>query len=163
MFCLAYASVPLYSLFCKVTGYGGTTQTAKALPKTIGNRKITILFNSDIEPKLNWEFKPLQRGMQVTTGESRLAFYYAKNLNKKTITGTATYNVTPNKAGIYFNKIECFCFTEQSLNANEEATFPVSFFIDPEIENDPYMSDVDTITLSYTFFEKPVTNTISSK
>ena len=148
----AYASVPLYRLFCQVTGYGGTTRTAEAAPKKIVDREITVRFNSDVHSKLPWRFEPRQLSMKMKLGEERLAIYSATNQGDETITGTATFNVTPAKAGIYFNKIDCFCFTEQTLEAGKTASLPVSFFIDPDMVNDHNLDDVTTITLSYTFF-----------
>lgn len=159
---LAYASVPLYELFCRVTGYGGTTQTADAAPAEIGERRIKVRFNADTANGMPWRFQPTQREIEVRVGESALAFYVAKNPTEKSIKGTATYNVTPLKAGIYFNKIDCFCFTEQTLTAGQSIDMPVSFFVDPAISEDPNLDDVKTITLSYTFFpmkdqdDKPV-------
>ncbi len=153
MFLLAYASVPLYSLFCKVTGYGGTTQTDLQLPAHPGKKKITVRFNADISPDLDWSFAPDQKQVVALTGEQNLAFYTAKNLSNKPIDGTATYNVTPEAAGIYFNKIQCFCFNQQRLEPGEVIPMAVSFFIDPDIENDPDLKNIDTITLSYTFFK----------
>jgi cytochrome c oxidase assembly protein subunit 11 len=155
MVMLTYASVPLYDLFCRVTGYGGTTQTALQAPDKVYDRVVTIRFNADTNPKLPWDFKPEQIQMKVKVGENHLAFYSATNLDKLPTTGTSVYNVTPHEAGIYFNKIQCFCFEEQLLNPAEKTTFPVSFFIDPDFMNDPNMKNVDTITLSYTFF--PIT------
>ncbi len=152
---LAYASVPLYRLFCQVTGFNGTPQVAAQAPATIGERTITVRFNADTAGGLNWRFKPSERQVVVRVGEQRLAFYQARNLSDRPITGTATFNVTPVKAGAYFAKVDCFCFTEQTLKAGESAEMPVSFFIDPEIVSDPEMDDVTTITLSYTFFEAP--------
>ena len=149
---VAYASVPLYQLFCQVTGYGGTTGTSAAAPGQVGDRVITVRFNSDVNPSLDWRFQPVQNAMDVRVGEQALALYSARNLGAETLTGTATFNVTPAKAGIYFNKIDCFCFTEQTLEAGAEARMPVSFFIDPEILRDRNLDDITTITLSYTFF-----------
>lgn len=153
MFMLAYASVPLYQLFCKVTGTGGTTQVADAAPEKMGERVMKIEFNADTDPNLPWQFKPEQRRVSVTTGEQKLAFFSAENASDKAVKGTATYNVTPAKAGIYFNKVQCFCFNEQVLQPGQKVMMPVSFFVDPEIENDPNLRGVKTITLSYTFFK----------
>ncbi len=149
---LSYASVPLYELFCRVTGYGGTTQTADAAPAEIGERRIKVRFNADTANGMPWRFQPEQRQVEVRVGESALAFYIAHNPTDRDIKGTATYNVTPLKAGIYFNKIDCFCFTEQVLTAGQSIDMPVSFFVDPAISEDPNLDDVKTITLSYTFF-----------
>ena len=148
---LSFASVPLYRLFCQVTGYGGTTRVAESLPAQVGERIVTIRFNSDVHPDLPWAFQPTQRAIQVRVGESGLTFYKARNLAEGATTGVSTFNVTPQKAGIYFNKVQCFCFEEQTLQPGEEMEMGVSFFVDPEIEQDPNLDDVRTITLSYTF------------
>jgi cytochrome c oxidase assembly protein subunit 11 len=152
MMALTYASPSLYRLFCEKTGHGGTTQLAMSRPTRVENRVITIRFNADTHTELPWEFKPLQKEVKVKVGEIGLAFYQAENLFSSPVIGMATYNVTPHKAGIYFNKVECFCFLEQHLEGKQKTDFPVQFFIDPEIVNDPNLDDVDTITLSYTFF-----------
>ena len=149
---LAYASVPLYRLFCQVTGFGGTTQVAEAPPGEIFERRITVRFNADVNPKLPWRFEPVERAVTVHVGEPGLAFYRAENLMDQPISGTATFNVTPLKAGQYFNKVHCFCFDEQSLAAGEAVEMGVSFFIDPAILVDRNLDDVTTVTLSYTFF-----------
>ncbi len=149
---LAYASVPLYELFCQVTGYGGTPQVAAAAPGTFSDKKISIRFDANTNPKLPWKFKASQAEMTVKLGEQNLAFYEAQNLGGKDVTGTAVFNVTPLKAGPYFSKIECFCFTEQTLNAGQRVDMPVQFFVDPEIFIDPDTKDVNTVTLSYTFY-----------
>ena len=153
----AYASVPLYQWFCQATGFGGTTQIATAAPQNILDREITVRFNSDVNSKLSWRFEPEQLSVKVKLGEERLAFYSALNRADESITGTATFNVTPAKAGAYFNKTDCFCFTEQTLEAGRTVRMPVSFFVDPELANDRNLDDITTITLSYTFFrvEKP--------
>jgi len=156
MFLLAFASFPLYNLFCKVTGYGGTPVLAdeEALANlTLGDRTINVRFNSDIMQDVPWSFSPLQKQVRVNTGENKLIFYTAENKSQDAVKGVATYNVTPAKVSEYFNKVHCFCFEEQTLAANEKVEMPVSFYIDPEIENDPNMDDVKTITLSYTFFK----------
>lgn len=149
---LAYASVPLYRLFCQVTGFGGTTQVAEQESATLGSRKLAIQFDANIDSNLPWEFKPLQHEVEVTTGENTLVFYTAKNNSDEPVTGVATFNVTPDKVGSYFNKVQCFCFDEQTLQPGEEVDMPISFFVDPEIEQDKDAQDVKTITLSYTFF-----------
>jgi cytochrome c oxidase assembly protein subunit 11 len=149
---LAYASVPLYELFCRVTGYGGTTQVAEAPATRVLDRVVTVRFNADHHPSLPWRFAPAQREIKLRVGEQGLAYYSAQNLGDTTITGTSTFNVTPQKAGLYFNKIECFCFTKQRLAAGASAELPVTFFIDPEIVKDHNLDDIKTITLSYTFF-----------
>ncbi|MBT4425950.1 MAG: cytochrome c oxidase assembly protein [Rhodospirillaceae bacterium] len=151
---LSFAAVPLYDLFCSVTGFGGTTQTADAAPETIGERTIAVRFNSDVSNDIPWRFKPSQLEVQLHVGEVGLAFYTAKNESDRTILGSATFNVTPLKAGIYFNKVDCFCFEEQVLRPGESAELPVTFFVDPDIVNDRNLDDVTTITLSYTFFNQ---------
>ena len=150
---LAYAAVPLYQLFCQVTGYGGTTQTSAAAPGPAGDRVMTVRFNADTAGGMEWSFHPMQRAVEVRIGEETLAFYEASNTTARRLAGTATFNVTPHKAGPYFDKIDCFCFQEQILAPGERAEMPVSFFIDPAILDDPNLAGMNTITLSYTFFE----------
>jgi cytochrome c oxidase assembly protein subunit 11 len=149
---LTAAAVPLYRLFCQVTGYGGTTQVAEQAPEAIADRTITVRFNADVDPALPWAFAPEQGQMEVRPGEQSLAFYRARNRSERPIVGQAVYNVTPYKAGRYFSKIACFCFEEQVLQPGEEVDMPVSFYVDPAILSDPDTQDVRTITLSYTFF-----------
>ena len=149
---LAFASVPLYELFCRVTGFGGTTQVADAVPEMISERRITVRFNADVSPKLPWDFKPEETSVELRVGEPGLAFYVATNEAARPTTGTANFNVTPDKAGIYFSKVQCFCFEEQELKPGESMRMGVSFFVDPALLDDPGMADVETITLSYTFF-----------
>jgi cytochrome c oxidase assembly protein subunit 11 len=151
---LVYASVPLYRLFCQVTGFGGTTRIAEA-PAQAGERIVTVRFNADVNRDLPWTFRPAQREIRVRVGEEALVFYVARNDTEAAITGTSTFNVTPPKAGLYFNKIECFCFTEQRLLPGQSVDMAVSFFVDPEIVDDPDRDDLKTITLSYTFFRAP--------
>ena len=151
---LSFAAVPLYDLFCSVTGFGGTTQTAEAAPDAIGTRVMAVQFNSDVSHDVPWRFKPSQREVELRVGEVGLAFYSATNESENTILGSATFNVTPLKAGYYFTKVECFCVEEQVLRPGESAELPVTFYIDPEIVNDRDMDDVTTITLSYTFFNQ---------
>ena len=153
---LSFAAVPLYSLFCQVTGYGGTSQTAVAAPGVTSERIITVQFDASTANKMPWVFKPSQREMKVRLGEEHLAFYTAHNPLNRRVLGTATYNVTPHKAGPYFSKIDCFCFTQQILEPGQTIDLPVSFFVDPDILEDPSLDDVRTITLSYTFFEQPL-------
>lgn len=150
---VSFAAVPLYDAFCRVTGYGGTTQRKDVAGVDVLDRVIEIRFDANVSRDLPWRFKPQQASMRLKIGESGLAFYSAENLSGKDITGTASFNVTPQKVGAYFNKIECFCFTEQTLKAGETVHMPVTFFVDPEIENATNLADVKTITLSYTFFE----------
>ena len=150
---LTAASVPLYRLFCQVTGYGGTTQRATSAPDhAVEGRVITVRFDASTAPGLDWEFRPLQAEVRVHPGEERMVAYRAVNHAKTPVTGTATFNVTPAKAGIYFDKLQCFCFTQQHLAPGESADLSVSFFVDPDIASDPATADVDTITLSYTMF-----------
>lgn len=150
---LSYASVPLYRIFCQMTGFGGTTQKAEAAPEKTLPRQMTVRFDASVARHLNWEFAPQQGPQKLKIGEAGLAFFRAKNLSDKPISGTASFNVTPAKAGVYFSKIECFCFTEQLLAAGQEIDMPVQYFIDPAIEDDENMRDVKTITLSYTFHQ----------
>ena len=153
---LAYASVPLYRLFCQVTGYGGTTQRADApagpAAGPVAGKPLEVRFDATVNPELHWSFRPAAQSMRLATGENALAHYVAENLGPEAVTGTATFNVTPARAGLYFNKVECFCFTEQVLLPGQRVDMPVSFFIDPEIASDPDLGDLATITLSYTFF-----------
>ncbi len=149
---LTAAAVPLYRLFCQVTGYGGTTQVAERTPVAVSERTIKVRFNADVDPDLPWRFRPLQREVEVKIGETNLAFYRAKNVSDRPIVGRAMYNVTPFKAGPYFDKIACFCFDQQVLQPGEEVDMPVSYYVDPAILDDPNLRDVKTITLSYTFF-----------
>ncbi len=149
---VAYASVPLYKLFCQITGYGGTPKVAKVAPVQTYNSKIAIRFDANTNPRLPWRFEAAQNQITIKLGEPVLAFYEAENLAKTDVTGTALFNVTPLKAGQYFSKIDCFCFTEQTLLAGQRMHMPVQFFVDPEIHNDPNTKDVTTITLSYTFY-----------
>ena len=149
---MAFAAVPLYDLFCRATGFGGTPQVAEAATKPVGKRVMTVRFNSDVSGDLPWAFTPAQREVEVRLGEEKLVFYRATNRSAQPIVGSATFNVTPAKAGIYFNKIQCFCFTEQLLKPGQSVDMPVTFFVDPDLANDPGMADVTTISLSYTFF-----------
>jgi cytochrome c oxidase assembly protein subunit 11 len=149
---LSFAAVPLYRLFCEATGYSGTTQRAAAPPDTTSDALVTVRFNAETASDLGWEFRPLEDHVTVHPGEERVIAYRAVNRTGETVTGTATFNVTPFKAGIYFNKLQCFCFTKQQLAPGESADLSVSFFVDPDILTDPNTRDVDTITLSYTMF-----------
>ena len=151
---MAYAAVPLYKLFCQVTGYGGTPVVGGAAREAAAGetREITVRFDANVNSALPWRFKPAQRQMTVRVGDTALAYYVARNLSDAPVVGTATFNVTPYKAGPYFSKVDCFCFTEQRLMPGQEMDMPVSFYVDPEIYDDPNTRDVRTITLSYTFF-----------
>ncbi len=152
MVALSFAAVPLYDLFCSVTGYGGTTQRADAESDVILDKMITIDFDANTAKDMPWNFKPVERKVKLRIGETGIAFYEAMNPTDKTVTGTASFNVTPQKVGQYFTKIECFCFTEQTLKPGERVDMPVTFYVDPEIASDPNTLEVETITLSYTFF-----------
>lgn len=152
---LSFAAVPLYDLFCRVTGFGGTTQVAAKMADHVVDRTLTIRFNADVNHGLPWHFRPAQTSMVVKAGEPAQTTFHARNDSNQTLVGTATYNVTPDKAGIFFNKVQCFCFTEQVLKPGESIDMPVYFFVDPAIADDPKMKDVTTITLSYTFFLAP--------
>ena len=149
---LAYASVPLYKLFCQVTGFGGTPQRVAAAPTEISDRTIRVTFTADVAAGLGWKFQPLQRNLELKVGENKLAFYVAENLESKPVTGRATFNVSPEIFGPYFSKIECFCFTEQTLQPGQRIEMPVSFFIDPAVLDDPALKKLNDVTLSYTFF-----------
>lgn len=149
---LTAASVPLYDLFCRVTGFGGTTQVADTVPEARTDRTIRVSFNADRDPELPWRFQPVQRRLEVGLGENHLAFYEAENRSDRPIVGRAVYNVTPHKAGAFFAKVHCFCFEEQLLLPGERVEMPVSFFVDPAILDDLDTADVREITLSYTFF-----------
>lgn len=150
---LSFAAVPLYRIFCQATGYGGTTQRAASAPAQIGERVITVRLNADVATRdLSWDFRPAEPEVKVHVGEDRLVFFKAHNTGSEPSVGVATFNVTPFKAGPYFQKIACFCFSEQALEPNESVDMGVSFFVDPAISKDPNLNDVTTITLSYTFF-----------
>jgi cytochrome c oxidase assembly protein subunit 11 len=149
---LSFASVPLYRLFCQATGLGGTTQRAATAPLRVAGALVTVRFDAETAPDLGWEFHPLQSSVAVHPGEEQKIFYRAVNKTGAPITATATYNVTPAKVGIYFDKLQCFCFSEQYLAPGESAEMVVVFFVDPDILTDPNTRDVRTITLSYTMF-----------
>jgi cytochrome c oxidase assembly protein subunit 11 len=150
---LTAASVPLYRIFCAATGYGGTTQRASAAPDDISKALVTVRFNTEISNDLNWEFRPLVREVRVHPGEQSQVFFRAVNRSSSGITGQAVYNVTPAKSGIYFDKLQCFCFNAQYLAPGESKDMGVVFFVDPDMLKDPDTSDVHTITLSYSMFK----------
>ena len=152
MMMLSFAAVPLYRMFCQITGFGGTTQSSIKLPDKVLDRSVEVSFNADVDPHLHWKFKPSQRSVNVRLGEMMLASYEAENLSDVAVTGMATYNVTPHEAGKYFHKVQCFCFDSQTLPAKTVVSMPISFYIDPEMDKDPQLNDVKFITLSYTFF-----------
>ena len=150
---LSFASVPLYRLFCAATGYGGTTQRASASPQDISKALITVRFDTDISPDLAWEFRPLVSEVKVHPGEQKQVFFRAVNRSNAGIIGRAVYNVTPTKSGIYFDKLQCFCFNEQYLAPGESKDMGVVFFVDPDMLKDPDTSEIHTITLSYSMFK----------
>lgn len=149
---LAFASVPFYRLFCAVTGYGGTTMRSDQLPDHTVERIVTVKFDANTSRSMNWDFRPEKHEEKVKLGQQGLIAFIAKNNDREPTTGTALYNVTPAKVGKYFQKIQCFCFGEQTLKPGEEMHMPVVFFVDPKMNDDPDMEDVKAITLSYTFF-----------
>lgn len=150
---LAWASVPFYNWFCKVTGFGGTTSVSATGSDVILDQTITIRFDATLDRDMLWEFKPMVREMELRIGETGLAFYEAYNPTDRVIAGTASYNVAPYDAGGFFTKIDCFCFTEQVLQPGERVQMPVTFYVDPEITQDRDAKFVKHITLSYTFYE----------
>ena len=152
---LSFASVPLYRMFCQATGFGGTTQRATAAPGRVGDTLVTVRFDATTAAELGWDFHPLESAVRVHPGEQREVFFRAVNRTSETVTGTATFNVTPTKTGIYFDKLQCFCFNEQQLKPGESRDMGVVFFVDPDLLTDPSTSDVRTITLSYTMFRAP--------
>lgn len=149
---MAFAAVPLYQMFCQVTGFAGTTQRAAKAPGASGERTVIVRFDANTSNALAWQFKPVQTKLEVQYGANTLAFYRATNTSDKAVTGTATFNVAPEAAGAYFNKIACFCFTEQTLQPGESVEMPVSFFVDPEMLKDRTARSITQITLSYTFY-----------
>ena len=151
MLSMSFAAVPFYDWFCRVTGFGGVTQTVVEESNEILNRKITVRFDGSLDANIDWEFKPTQRKMTLRIGETGLAFYEAHNPTDKVIAGTASFNVYPYSAGYYFNKIQCFCFEMQVLQPGETVQMPVTFYVDPEIIEDREAKFVNNITLSYTF------------
>jgi cytochrome c oxidase assembly protein subunit 11 len=152
---LSFASVPLYRLFCQATGYGGTTQRAASAPQAVADAVITVRFDAQTAPDLGWEFRPVVPEVEVHPGEQREVLFRAINRSTQTVTGTATYNVTPTKVGIYFDKLQCFCFTGQNLAPGESRDMGVVFFVDPDMLRDPDTGEVRTLTLSYTMFRAP--------
>jgi cytochrome c oxidase assembly protein subunit 11 len=161
---VTFASAELYDLFCRVTGYDGTTQRVTQASDKVLDRKITVRFDANVSPGLGWNFEPVQRSVDIRIGETAQISYRAQNVLTAASHGKATFNVTPELAGSYFNKLECFCFTDTELKPGQSLDMPVVFFVDPEIVNEPDLKNIDTITLSYTFFpssdEKPVANLI---
>lgn len=149
---LSFAAVPLYRAFCQLTGYGGTTQTAAAAPTRVLERQIHVRFDANVAPGLAVEFAPKQASQTLHIGETGLAYYRIRNLTNEPVVARATYNVAPHVSGGYFMKVECFCFNDRVLAPGEEADLPVIYFVDPEIVDNPDTADIDTITLSYTYF-----------
>lgn len=148
----AYAAVPLYQLFCQVTGYNGTTKRVEQYSETVLDKTIKVTFDANTSSGLNWDFKPVQNSVQPKIGETVQIAYEAVNKSPNTVTGTAVFNVTPMEAGAYFNKVQCFCFTETTLKPGEKLEMPVVFFVDPEITRAEETKNITTITLSYTFY-----------
>ena len=150
---LAWASVPFYDWFCRVTGFGGTTSISTVAPDDVLEQTIKVRFDASLHSNMDWDFKPEVHEMEMRIGETGLAFYEAHNPTDRPIAGQASYNVTPYQAGYFFNKIDCFCFEEQVLQPGETVMMPVSVYVDPEIVTDRDAKYVHTITLSYTFYE----------
>ena len=148
---LSWAAVPFYNWFCKVTGYGGTTNVSETASDVVLDEVIRVRFDANVAENMGWTFRPMQREMKIRIGENAMAFYEAVNNTDEPITGTASYNVAPDIAGYYFNKVECFCFTEQTLQPGERIEMPVSFFVDAELVNDRDARRIRDLTLSYTF------------
>ena len=160
---LTYASVPLYRIFCQVTGFGGTPRTYAEASTTVAQGSVEVRFDANVGQGLPWDFKPEHVSMNVRLGENNLAHYVAHNDTDEPVVGTATFNVTPHKAAQYFNKIQCFCFTRQELKPGQRERMGVTFFVDPAIATDPETKDVTAITLSYTFFPAKVeTKTVAA-
>jgi cytochrome c oxidase assembly protein subunit 11 len=157
MLALSFASVPLYRLFCAATGFGGTTQRADTAPTRIVGGLITVRFDAQVAPGLDWEFRPLKKAIAVHPGAQNQVFFRAVNRTPAPVTAQAVYNVTPTKAGIYFDKLQCFCFNSQILAPGQSVDMGVVFFVDPDILTDPSTSEVRSITLSYTMFRAPET------
>jgi len=153
MLALSYAAVPLYEAFCKATGFAGTPLIAKEGERPVINRTIEVRFDSNTDANLPWRFQPVERSVKVHLGEEKLVFFRATNLSQRPIVGTATYNVTPEWTAGWFNKVQCFCFTEQLLQPGQSVDMPVLFFVDADMDKDRRYDDVRTITLSYSFYE----------
>lgn len=155
MLALGYAAVPLYRIFCEATGFGGTTMKvseATASAVAVTDRQIVVRFDSNVSSALPWRFKPERPTEKITIGARDMAAFVAENLSSRPVTGTATFNVTPVQAGRYFAKVQCFCFTEQTLQPGEKVRMPVIYYVDPAILTDPETKDIEEITLSYTFY-----------
>lgn len=155
---LGFAAVPLYEMFCRVTGFGGTTQrasAAEAAAVTVGGARISVRFDGNTDPDLPWRFRPSQVTQEMAIGQRRMAFYTAENLSDKPVTGVASFNVSPDLAGLYFKKVHCFCFNQQTLQPGEKVEMPVQYYVDPAILSDPEAAQIKQITLSYTFHQAP--------
>jgi cytochrome c oxidase assembly protein subunit 11 len=155
MLALAFAAVPFYSAFCRATGYGGTPQVAKADAGAEGRRTLRVAFDTNVAPGLPWSFEPETDSVVVRTGKTATVFFRARNLSDQPTAANATFNLAPEVSGAWFDKIQCFCFSEQHLGPHESAEWPVVFFLDPKLETDESMAKVDSITLSYTLFAAP--------
>jgi cytochrome c oxidase assembly protein subunit 11 len=153
MLALAYAAVPLYQMFCKATGFAGTPQVVQEGERPVLARTVTVRFDSNVDANLPWRFQPVEREVKVHLGEEKLVFFRVTNLSQRPIVGTATYNITPERMGGWFDKVQCFCFTEQLLKPGQSVDMPVTFFVDPEMDKDRRYDDIRTVTLSYTFYE----------
>ncbi len=160
---LSFAAVPLYTLLCQTTGMGGTPQRVTTESKTRLDRPITIRFDATTDGELAWDFRPEKTSIVTKLGDTTLAFYKARNTSGRAVTGQATFNVTPEIAGRFFSKIECFCFTEQTLQPGEAVDMPVTFYVDPAILSEPGAETIESITLSYTFFEIPSSKVAAKK
>jgi cytochrome c oxidase assembly protein subunit 11 len=150
---MAYAAVPLYQAFCKATGFAGTPLIAQSDDRPVIKRTVQVRFDTSVDPNLAWRFEPVEREVTVHLGEEKLVFFRATNKSQRPIVGTATYNVTPERTAGWFDKIQCFCFTEQLLQPGQTVDMPVVFFVDPDMDKDRGFNDINTITLSYTFYE----------
>lgn len=155
MLAMAFAAVPLYDAFCRVTGWGGTPQVAGQAPDAVLARTVTVRFDATVGRGLDWVFEPVELAQTLHIGETGLAYYRAENRSDRPVAGRASFNVSPARAGLFFSKIDCFCFTEQLLQPGESMLMPVTYFIDPDLAGDPGMDDIRTVTLSYTFFPAP--------
>ncbi len=160
---VSFAAVPLYDLFCRMTGFGGTPMIGQAAPATPGDLRVTVRFNANTHPGLPWRFEAAQPSMQLRVGEEGVGFYTARNTSDRPATGVSTYNVTPEVVGKYFHKVACFCFEEQTLEPGQRVDMPVTFWVDPRIAEDPNTRDVRTITLSYTMHPSPLPASDSSQ
>lgn len=149
---LSFAAVPLYDLFCRVTGFGGTVQEGQAAPGAMTERTIVVRFNSTTHPNLPWRFEAGQQAVTLRLGEEGIGFYTARNLSDRPVEGVSTYNVTPEIMGRYFHKVACFCFEEQTLEPGQQVDMPLAFWVDPRMLDNPSTRDIRTVTINYTFF-----------